>query len=153
MNDTDPNSNGANLINVNTFDCRVSTHLFLRQSHDNNTKIWLTGKNLYEFGIVALPLPNKMAMLESSGNNVTNCVHFEKLMRDQCEQILLNQPSHANNKITKYSAWESLKHSHTQNPHWYLNMIFIDEHVDFIIMMAYCLKLNFATQNVHKYLK
>ena len=62
LSDKDQKGDGANLINANTFDCRVPTYLFLCTLHDNNTQIKLgyIQRVLYQLGIVTLP--NKAAM-------------------------------------------------------------------------------------------
>jgi len=135
----------ARLKSESEFDCRISTTLFLRQSHDINKKVTLgygSNSNIHRIGLVGNPnfkfrLPTK------------DPVQVELLMRDQCEKILRKTSDTTSNRVTHYMSWNKDKHSTTTNPPRSLDEIFVDETVD-IIMMAYAFKEGFNRLDVYE---
>ena len=147
----DKDSRGGGVLrNSNTFDCRIPTYLFIRESHDNDNQVELkyVSRKLYQLGIVAFPNRKKLSTFDSEGIE-TGALDVEKKMRDQCEKILLKGGSTTSTKVTKYTAWQPSNQSHTKDPYRYLDEIFTDESVD-AIMMAYYFDRDFDRREVYE---
>lgn len=139
----------SSLKSESAFDCRISTTLFLRQSHDINKRVGIgygNSTNLHRIGFLANP--NLSVKLKSK-----DPVHMELLTRNECEKVLLKTAvQNTSNKVTHYMAWDQSKHSTTTNPYRSLDEIFIDETVD-VIMTAYALVEGFNRLDVYKQFK
>ena len=84
------------LQDINTFDCKMTNHMYLRESHKSNKKIHIGygQKDLHRVGLVGLSdkslLLNNNVMFHDKESHVGSNHFFEKLMRDEYKKILLN---------------------------------------------------------------
>jgi hypothetical protein len=152
------NEIGSDLVNSNKLDCCIGNLLYLRASHEDNSKVpigFSTNKPLFCLGIVAMINKPKYKILGKTNTHID----FEKIFRDKCEEILVAASSPLSNKETKYVPWDPIKHSataikfnatDTQSRH--LDMVFTNEGVD-SIMMSYYFQKDFNRTNVYAHLK
>jgi hypothetical protein len=154
INNKDNNGIGSS----NKLDCRIGNLLYLRTSHEDNSKVpigFSTNKPLFCLGIVAMVNKPKCKILGKTNTHID----FEKIFRDKCKQILVAASSPSSNKETKYVPWDPNKHSATaiksnatDTRSCHLDMVFTDEGVD-SIMMSYYFQKDFNRTNVYAHLK
>jgi len=144
---------GTKLVDPERFDCRLCNNLYLRQSHDTNTRIEVGYRpGIYRIGVISMP--NKEAMISFSKESAPNSTFIERLFRDECESILLeaqkNNPQQK--RESRFVHWNREEHSLTSDPNRSLDQIFVDESVGHI-MMAYYFAEDADRNGVYSFLK
>ena len=136
---------GVNLIDEKKFDCRLHTNLFLRKSHENNEMVGLGyTSHLHRIGVIAVPNVERMGQLHKISDDDNMCIHMEKLFRDECESIILQDEERRKNDLKRFSrfvTWDPKLHSITTKPNPRpLDHIFTDQSVGEILLCYYVAK-------------
>ena len=131
---------------VEKFDSRMSTPLFLRESHEKNKKLEngyeSKGKVYHRVGFVGWPDEEADYLLR------------EEKFRNECEKVLKDSNSGSKGKLTQYVQWDPENHSKTHPGGKFrsLDEIFLDESVG-DILRRYMMPSDLDDTEAYKYLQ